>query len=153
MKKLCNMVSLLLLVLLLVIAATGYSVAEEEHQDIRYACAEIIEDNYQITAALIIAEPLSDYLYASVCVSYLNPVNYSINSFHLYLNNQPVQELSFIGQTSSEQGVRFSFAGIFPLSDGKITSLELIPVIETSNAIGLEIEEMLSGAIGLEDFK
>ena len=152
MKIFCKMISLLFAVSLFIIAA-GYSVAEEDHQVISYTCAEIIEDDYQITAALVVVDPLSDYLYVSVSVSYLNPVNYVMNSFHLYLNDQPAQELPFVGQSSTEQSVCFSFAGIFHLSESEITSLELVPVIETHNASGLEIEEMLSGAIGLENFK
>ena len=76
-------------------AITQHSAAEVE-RDISYSYAEIIDINYQISAALIIAEPLSDCLYVSIRVSYVNPVNYAFNSFHIYINDQAAQKIPFI---------------------------------------------------------
>ena len=132
-------------------AITQHSAAEVE-RDISYSYAEIIDINYQISAALIIAEPLSDCLYVSIRVSYVNPVNYAFNSFHIYINDQAAQKIPFIGQSSAEQNT-LSFAAVFHLSESRIDSLELIPVIETHNATSFETEELLSGSISFADFE
>ena len=65
-------------------AITQHSAAEVE-RDISYSYAEIIDINYQISAALIIAEPLSDCLYVSIRVSYVNPVNYAFNNLVTFI--------------------------------------------------------------------
>lgn len=101
---------------------------------------------------LIIAEPLSDCLYVSIRVSYVNPVNYAFNSFHIYINDQAAQNIPFIGQSPAEQNT-LSFAAVFHLSESRIDSLELIPVIETHNATSFETEELLSGSISFADFE
>ena len=132
-------------------AITQHSAAEVE-RDISYSYVEIIDINYQISAALIIAEPLSDCLYVSIRVSYVNPVNYAFNSFHIYINDQAAQKIPFIGQSSAEQNT-LSFAAVFHLSESRIDSLELIPVIETHNATSFETEELLSGSISFADFE
>lgn len=152
MKSLRKVACLLLAALTLGMAAS-HDAAAEETRDIAYSYAEKREEDYQICAALIVASPLDDYLYVSARVSYFNPVNYTISHFHLYINHRPAEKLSLIEQPLAEAGGCLSYARVFPLPEGTIDSLKLVPVIKTSSAAGTETEEMTSGTLDWADFE
>lgn len=109
-------------------------------------------DNLCISASLVIADPFADCLFVAVRVSYVNPVNYDISCFHIYLNDLPVQTLFYIDQYPNERIAQSSFAGIFSLPDDGLNFLRLVPVITTQNAVMSETEEIENMSLYLTDF-
>ena len=101
---------------------------------------------------MIVAAPFADCVYIAVRASYLNPVNYDIDHFNVYLNDLPVQELLFVEQVPVAWEARSAFSGIVALPDEGVSSLEIVPVILAGSAVMIETEEVFEYALSLADF-
>ena len=155
MKKLHGRVTVFMVVVLMVICSlTVGNASGNTGQDraLSFFYASKDDGDLRLTASLIVADPFADCVYVAVRASYLHPVNYEIDHFHVYLNDLPVQELLFVEQVPAAWEARSAFSGIIALPDEGVGSLEIVPVILSGSAVMDETEEVFELSLRLTDF-
>lgn len=155
MKNLHGKVAVFMVVIFIVIyflTVGNASGNTEQDRALSFFYASKDDGDLRLTASLIVADPFADCVYIAVRASYLNPVNYDIDHFNVYLNDLPVQELLFVEQVPVAWEARSAFSGIVALPDEGVSSLEIVPVILAGSAVMVETEKVFEHSLSLADF-